>query len=247
MATQLNIVNDVLRRLRETEVTTLANNTYAILIAMFLNDAKEDLEDVWFWNAYETSIDTSVTASTNTFDLSTTNDRSFLIRRLNDNVPHAYDVTTSENAQLYDMPLKELQHSRDTYRGTIPELPAPTRFALEYASDKRGFQLILEQNSSETRTWRTHWYIPQAELALDGTADSTELTLPERPLFLRTLYYALNERGEEMGEPGGVAEVRADRSAASAMEIDMQVQKKTNEKDMTNIERLRNNLYSDVI
>jgi hypothetical protein len=214
---------------------------------MFLNDAKEDLEDMWFWNCYETSIDTTISASTNTFDLSTTNDRSFLIRQLNDNLPHAYDVTTSQNGQLYDVPLKELQKNRDTYRGTIPELAAPTIFALEYASDDRGFQIILEQNASAARTWRTHWYIPQAELALDGTDDSTDLDLPERPLFLRTLFYALNERGEEMGEPGGLIEQKASVAAAAAMEIDMQIQKKTNEKDMTNLEQLRNNLWSDWI
>jgi hypothetical protein len=245
MATQLNIVNDVLRRLRETEVTTMVNNDYATLIAMFLNDAKEDLEDMWFWNVYETTVTTAIAASTNTVDISETNDRSFLIRQADDNTPHAYDVTTSENGQLYDIPLKELQESRATYRGTVPELPAPTKFALEYASDSRGFQYILEQNASGARSWESHWYIPQAELAYDGTDDNTELQLPERPLFLRTLYYALNERGEEMGEPGGVAEQRAEKAAAAAMEIDMQVQKKSNEKDMTNVELLRNNLYND--
>jgi hypothetical protein len=245
MATQLNIVNDVLRRLREDTVSTIDSNAYSVLIAMFLNDAKEDLEDMWFWNAYETSIDTTITVSTNTFDLSSTNDRSFLIRQADDDTPHAYDITTSQNGQLYDVALKRLQENRNTYRGTVPELAAPTIFALEYASDYRGFQLKLEQNASTERTWRTHWYIPQAELALDGTDDSTELQLPERPLYLRTLYYALNERGEEMGEPGNVADMRAEKAAAAAMEIDMQVQKKSNEKDMTNVEQLRNRLYSD--
>jgi hypothetical protein len=245
MATQLNIVNDVLQRLREDTVSTVSSSAYSQLIAMFLNDAKEDLEDIWFWNVYDTTVTTAIAASTNTVDISETNDRSFLIRQADDNTPHAYDITTSENSQLYDMPLKALQESRATYRGTVPELPAPTKFALEYASDFRGFQYILEQNASGARSWQSHWYIPQAELAVDGTADSTVLQLPERPLFLRTLYYALNERGEEMGEPGGVAEMRAERAAAAAMEIDMQVQKKSNEKDMTNLEQLRNNIWSD--
>ena len=109
MATQLNIVNDILRRLREETVSAVNSNPYAVLIAMFLNDAKESLEDMWFWNCYEETLTTTITASTNTIDISETNDRSFLIRKITDNIPHAYDITSSENSQLYDMPLKFLK------------------------------------------------------------------------------------------------------------------------------------------
>ncbi|KKK64746.1 hypothetical protein LCGC14_2981090 [marine sediment metagenome] len=246
MATQLNIVNDVLRRLREDEVNSVATSDYATLIAMFLNDAKEDLEDEWFWAVNEISIDTSITSDgTRTYDLTSTTDRSFLIRQINDQTPHAYDVTTNQNGQLMDIPLKRLQQVRDTYKGTVPNVEAPREFAITPDSDGRGDTLTLAQGATSTRTWRTYWYAPQAELALDGTADSTVIVLPERPLYLRTLYYALNERGEEMGEPGNVADQRATKAAAAAKEIDMQVQKKTNEKDMTNLEMLRNTLGGD--
>ena len=246
MATQLNIVNDVLRRLREDEVSSVATSDYSTLIAMFLNDAKEDLEDEWFWSVNEISIDTTITSDgIRTYDLTSTTDRSFLIRQVDDNTPHAYDVTTNENGQLMDIPLKRLQQIRDTFKGTVPDIAVPREFAITPDSDGRGYTLTLAQGSTSTRTWRTYWYSPQAELALDGTADSTNIILPERPMFLRTLYYALNERGEEMGEPGGVAERRSDKAAAAAMEIDLQVQKKTTEKDMTNLEFLRTTLYGD--
>ena len=246
MATQLNIVNDVLRRLREDEVSSVATSDYSTLIAMFLNDAKEDLEDEWFWAVNEISIDTTITSDgARTYDLTSTTDRSFLIRQLDDNTPHAYDVTTNQNGQLMDIPLKKLQQVRDTFKGTVPTVGVPREFAITPDSDGRGYTLTLAQGSSTARTWRTYWYAPQAELAIDGTANSTGIVLPERPLFLRTLYYALNERGEEMGEPGGVAETRATKAAAAAKEIDMQVQKKTNEKDMTNLEFLRNTLAGD--
>ena len=246
MATQLNIVNDVLRRLREDEVSSVATSAYATLMAMFLNDAKEDLEDEWFWAVNEISIDTSITSDgARTYDLTSTTDRSFLIRQINDQTPHAYDVTTNQNGQLMDIPLKRLQQVRDTYRGTVPDVEAPREFAITPDSDGRGYTLTLAQGATSARTWRTYWYAPQAELALDGTADNTGIVLPERPLFLRTLYYALNERGEEMGEPGGIAERKSDKAATAAKEIDMQVQKKTNEKDMTNLEFLRNTLTGD--
>ena len=241
MATQLNIVNDVLRRLREDTVASVSTSSYATLIAMFLNDAKEDLEDQWFWTVNETEIDTTITgdSSTRDYDLTSTTDRSFLVRSLDDNIPMAYDITTNENDQLVDIPLKELRKFRNTFAGTIPAIGRPLRFAIKPDSDGRGYTLELEQAATAARSWRSYWYAPQAELALDNTDDATEILLPERPLFLRTLYYALNERGEEMGEPGGVAESRANRAAAAAMELDTQVHKKSDEKDMTNLEYLR--------
>ena len=246
MATQLNIVNDVLRRLRETEVSSVATSEYAKLIGMFLNDAKEDLEDQWFWTVNETVIDTTITSDgTRTYDLTATTDRSFLIRHVRDKLPMAYDVTSNENLQLQDISHKELRDARDVFRGTLPDLASPHIFAITPDSDGRGYTLTLQQGASSTRTWRTYWYIPQAELALDGTDDSTQVLLPERPVFLRTLYYALNERGEEMGEPGGVMEQRANSAADAAMEIDMQVNKKSDGKDMTNLEFLRNSFYED--
>jgi hypothetical protein len=213
---------------------------------MFLNDAKEDLEDMWFWTVNEVEIDTTILADgTREYDLTSTTDRSFLVRDINDQLPMAYDVTSSENAQLKDIPLKELRRWRNTSAGTIADLSRPTLFAIKPDSDGRGYTLELRQGASEARTWRTYWYAPQAELALDGTAESTEILLPERPIFLRTLFYALNERGEEMGEPGGVAELKAERAATAAMELDTQVHKKSDEKDMTNLEWLRNRSLGD--
>jgi len=54
------------------------------------------------------------------------------------------------------------------------------------------------------------------------------------------LYLAQYERGE--AQPGGKEESDAHTAAAAAMEIDMQTQKKSDQKDMTNVEYLRNEL-----
>jgi len=241
MATQLQIVNKVLQRLRETKVTAITDGDYASLIAGFVNDAKEDLEDIWFWSVNETSVDTSITADgTRTYEISGTTDRSFLVRTLRDKLPVAFDATASEEQQLEDVPLKELQRWRNMYKGTVPSHPNPTRFAVKPTSTGRSYSIELEQDSSTARTWRTFWYVPQAELAVDGTAISTSILLPERPIYLQALFYALNERGEEMGEPGSLFEQKVHRAAAAAQEIDMQTHKTSSDKDMTNLEALRN-------
>lgn len=244
MATQLQITNRILRRLRETTVAGIANNDYAQLIASFINEAKEDIEDMWFWTVNETEIDTSILADgTREYDLTDTTDRSFLIRYIDDNLPMAYDITASEEQQLRDIPLKELRRWRNTFKGTPEDLSMPEEFAVKPDSDGRGYSLELKQGSTTARTWRTYWYAPQATLEVDGTDDDTEILLPERPIYLTALVYALNERGEEIGEPAQLVAAQAERAVAAAMELDLQVNKKSDERDMTNLEMLRTSLY----
>jgi uncharacterized protein RhaS with RHS repeats len=241
MATQLQIVNKVLRRLREGTVTSVSSSSYAKLIAMFVNEAKELIEDTNFWTANETAIDTSILSDgTLTYDLTGTSDRSFLIRYLGSDLPMAFDITDNGEGQLYDIPLKELNRVRDTWPGTIETSARPRAFAIQPDSDGRGYTLSLLYGSSTARTWRTYWYAPQAELAIDGSDDSTQIILPERMIYLKALWLAANERGEEMGEPGSILEIQANNALAAALELDMQVNKKGREElDITNLERLR--------
>ena len=69
MATQLDIVNDVLQRLREDTVAAVSTSDYSKLIGMFVNDAKEDLEDIWFWTVNETKISTKLDSINTTMNL----------------------------------------------------------------------------------------------------------------------------------------------------------------------------------
>jgi hypothetical protein len=246
MATQLTIVNNILRRLREDEVTSVADNVYSKLIGQFVNDAKADIEDVNHeWSAYVTSYDTTILAdsSTRTYDLTSTNDRSWLIRGPdNDYTPAAYDITSTENAQLTDIPYKTLLQTRAlNTSATAPSVVKPRFFAVTSDSDGRGWTLELLwalDSTASARTWRTYWYVPQADLALDGTDNSTEIKLPARPVELMAFHYAINERGEEMGQPGSVSKERATLALAAALETDMQVQKQSELLDITNKERL---------
>lgn len=245
--TYLNIVNRVLRRLREDEVSTVAESSYSKLIGEFVNEAKEALEDMWFWTVYETEVDTTVLgdSATRVYDLTETNDRSFLVRRVRDNFPMMFDVTADEAGTLRDMPLKTLRSIRSTSNDDII-VDVPKRFALKPDTDGRGWSIELERASATERTWRSYWYIPQAYLEVDGTDDNTNILLPANPIIYGALMYAMNERGEEMGEPGNVHENKFHRTAAAAMEVDMQTNKTSDDSDMTNLESLRTHIQSAV-
>ena len=55
--TYLELVNGVLRRLRENQVETVAETSYSVLIGDFVNDAKQLVEDSHSWSALRTAIE----------------------------------------------------------------------------------------------------------------------------------------------------------------------------------------------
>jgi hypothetical protein len=246
MATQLTVVNNILRRLREDEVTSIADNSYSKLIAQFVNDAKADMEDINHeWSVYVTEVDDTLPAdgSTRSHDITETNDRSWLMRDFRDDrLPAAYDITSNEVSQMYDIPYKELNRLRNLTNDPSTQYDdSPRVFAVKSDADGRGWSLEFlwaVDPTASARSIRSYWYVPQDDLALDGTDDNTEILLPARPIELTAIYYAYNERGEEMGEPGGIAATRATNAVGAALETDMQVQKKSDEIDITRNETL---------
>jgi hypothetical protein len=241
--TQLEMVNKILLRLREDDVSTVIENDYAKLIAAFINDAKADLEDMnHSWSQYETEIDIAVLADgTRLYDLPETNDRSFLLRSGRpgyDQVPMAFDVTVGEETQLFDCALKDIRRER-ALAGTTADSTRPYVFAIQADNDVGdGWKIQLLWGSSTARDWRMYWYVPQVDLTLTASDDNTEILLPNRPIELRALAYAINEREIAQDPASQKAWVRSVDSIAAALETDMQVQKKSDEIDITNLECL---------
>ena len=64
--TYLELVNDVLVRLREDEVTAVTDTNYSKLIGKFVNDAKRQVEDAYNWNALSETL--TVTTSADLFN-----------------------------------------------------------------------------------------------------------------------------------------------------------------------------------
>jgi len=60
--TYLELVNGVLRRLRENQVSAVDQNPYSLLIGDLVNDAKRIVEDAWDWSALRTTLTITTTA-----------------------------------------------------------------------------------------------------------------------------------------------------------------------------------------
>ena len=67
--TYLDLVNNVLRRLRETEVTSVQSTSYSKLIGDLVNDAKDLVETSWDWSALRTTLTITTTADVFNYSL----------------------------------------------------------------------------------------------------------------------------------------------------------------------------------
>jgi len=82
--TYLQLVNSVLRRLRENEVTTVDQNSYSKLVGELVNDAKRIVEDAWDWSTLRDTLTVDTVADTFSYALTGTNYRSKTLDVIND-------------------------------------------------------------------------------------------------------------------------------------------------------------------
>jgi hypothetical protein len=68
--TYLEIVNRVLRRLREAEVGTVNENSYSTLIGDLVNSIKSEVENSYNWSVLRQTLSTSTSADVFNYTLS---------------------------------------------------------------------------------------------------------------------------------------------------------------------------------
>lgn len=251
MATLLELTNRVLRRLREDEVTSLADSDYATLVAGFVADIAQEVNHAHAWRALDTQLTFDVVAGQRDYDLGrlvadggsviaaadarVTNSHSVPLYGA-DGLPGAWIGATSTATTLVRMQDIERTYLSTKYFGNRSVTSAlPTEYGLRHNSSAgemfEGILLTLYPTPSASGPLvRIGFNTPEEEL--DPTTDeATEIFVPNRVVFLGALYLALNERGEEIGEPGNIAETRYLRALASAQEADLSVRDRTGEMD----------------
>ena len=243
MATQLTLVNNVLRRLREDTVTSVADNAYSQLIAMWLNDGIREVSETYDWNSLTHTINVAIADGTSTYDLSATVANS-------GNVDNADRVTTLDSMLRFDMCNRPLcwlwdDSSADTPNNQMTLITEderlrkynldrdetetdPTHFSLLMNTDGDGYQMKLYPEPDAARHLRIVFNTPQAEMAIDGTDDATEVIVPNAVVEAYVHMVASNERGEEIGEPGNMLERRYNKVLGGAIEAAMTVDQRSN-------------------
>lgn len=182
MATYVNVVNNVLTRLREPVVTSVNDSTYAKLIGVLVNDAKREVEDAYDWNALASTVTVTTTAGTYNYTLTDTKTRFRVIDVMNDtsNYVLQYAPTHWMNQQF----LLTTQGSNSPYYYNFNGI------------DSNGdTQVDLFPVPDSVYTIRFNLTVPQPEL----TSDSTVLKVPDHVVAQLAYAKAIAERGEDAG------------------------------------------------
>jgi hypothetical protein len=197
MATQLQIVNQVLRRLREDQVTATTDSAYAELIASFVSDIHQEVLESHTWNQLITEYSVTLIAGTTEYTIPGLTENSFLLYDSNE-MPLAFLLANANDTAPYQM---TQESHRDRWADNKEWASASTQttpIVFSVVRYSTGWRLVLRDipaASAAGKIVKMLWWTPEAELLADGTTDGTSIAIPNRPIFLGALYLALNERG----------------------------------------------------
>ena len=79
----LDLVNNVLRRMREDTVSAVNENVMSSLVGDFVNDAKRQVEDSWDWSALRTTIQIPTVQGTSQYSITGSQNRATIISVMN--------------------------------------------------------------------------------------------------------------------------------------------------------------------
>lgn len=222
--TVIQILNRVLRRLREEQVTDTSEE-YTKLLESFLSDVHEEVVNSHDWSSMDSTVSVTVVAGTMEYPLTGTNENTML--RFSEGQPlvYYYDVGDVQGAALQQISwekLHQLERQDTSHTGT------PYYFAFRVIEDEAQiavWPIPAASDAGATITVRVH--VPETAYQV-GDSTAQTLKAPAKPLIQGVLYLALNERGEEMGEPGNIAERRYYTAIGEAIDADMQTRGQTN-------------------
>ena len=179
--TYLQLVNDVLARLRESSVATVTTNAYSTLIGKFVNDAKRQVEDAWNWDALSATLTLTTSGGTSTL-LATGSG------------PRPRDVTindTTNKSRLTNVPIQWIVDQQQLSNVTN----GPPIYYAWNGNNGTDSYLELYPTPAGAYTLKVNCYVPQAELS-NG---SDVILVPSEPVIAGAFARALAERGEDGG------------------------------------------------
>jgi hypothetical protein len=216
----LQLVNKVLAKLREDEVASVDDTAYSRLIGTFVNDAKDEVEAAWNWASLRQTINITALAGTRNYGLSITTAAQLIRVPGCPRLPMAFAITSDSpvhnHLQMQQHPLDYIIREQIISNFQLTDTN-PLDFGLEGVNGEWTVQFISEPTDTTNGAgWRFFFKVPQDELDEDGDG----MLVPWRPVIALATMYALNERGEEIGEPGNIAEQKYRQTLSAAISLE---------------------------
>ena len=202
--TYIEIVNDVLIRLREAEVQNVSSTPYSKLIGKYVNDAKRFVEDSYNWNALTATVTVATTPSLFNYVLVGAGQRFKVV-----------DVVNSEE----DVFLKYVPNTTITnwmLNTNSTQTGAPLYYNFNGVDLNGDTQVDLYPVPDAVYNIYFNTIVPQAALS----ADSDMPYVPVEPIIKYAYAMATAERGEDQGLSVSEARALADQSLADAIAIE---------------------------
>lgn len=180
--TFLQLINDVLVRLRETQVSSVNETPYSTLIGRFVNDAKSQVEDSFGWNVLGQTI--TITTNANDFVYSLPGaGQKFQVEDV---------LNTTTLYQMKNVSFVEMNRYQNL---SSPVIGQPQFFSFDGVDSNGDAKVVLFPRPDGVFTIPFSLTVPQALLVLD----STSVLVPDVLVVQNAYARALVERGEDGG------------------------------------------------
>ena len=183
LPTYLELVNDVLVRMREPEVTSVSENVLSKLIGKLVNDSKRQVEDAYNWNSLTATVTAVTDPNVFNYGLTGVGTRFKVI-----------DVFNS-TAKLKMKPATTEQLNFEFLTSTVLPTGNVEWYNFNGITAAGDTQVDFYPVPTTAQTIFFNLYVPQDKLV----ANTDVMYAPEEPVVLGAFARALVERGEDGG------------------------------------------------
>ena len=201
--TFLNLVNNVLKRLREDEVNTVEESEYSSLVGAYVNDARILVEDAWQWSALKTTETFDTIVGQSKYALTDVDYRSEVLRVLDTADKRELKYQTSRDFRLERM-ISDSSNSKPLY------------YTFNDTDANGDLNIEITPNPDTIRTIDVDVVKRTKELV----NDSDTLTIPSNPVVQLAYAMCIQERGEAGGLSSTQQFAIAQRAMQDAIALD---------------------------
>ena len=203
--TYLNIMNNVLRRLREDEVTTVTSTTYSTMVGDFVNDAKQLVEEAADWSALRDTILKTTEVATGSEEITLTGS--------GDNVKIMSVINDTSNCFM-EYQTKDWFNDKRYISDAV--VGSPKYYTFNGLNSSGDTKVLL--NPAPDAAYNLRFDVVKRQAPL--TNDSDVLLVPSQPVIHLAVALLARERGETGGTSTAEYFQIADKYLSDAIAID---------------------------
>jgi hypothetical protein len=201
--TYTDLVNNVLRRLREDEVEFVAQSAYSKLIGDFVNDAKTIVESAWKWTGQKQEVTVNAFVGDRSYSIPGSGTAFQLVNAINDTSDNFLEY---QSANWFDKQI----NTQDLGQGS------PSFYTVRgFDSNKDS---IVEVYPIPDTSYTLLFNIIKDPA--DLVEDTDELLIPHQPIIQMAFAMALRERGETGGQSAAEQFAIAEMFLSDAIALD---------------------------